>query len=412
MKSTITKKPKSSVELSVTVLASEMAEFFNQALKEVQKDFALEGFRKGNVPEDLILKNTGRQYIEAQSLDIAVQESYVTALKEHKLNPVAQPKIDIKKFKVVGVGHIQPVETRGVASVLDDQPALEYTAQLDVFPEIEIHDYKNVKIKKDPKALEVTQSEIEKVFDHLRKQRAKLEPIDRPLKIGDWAEINFEGSLEGVARDDMKSNNYPIILGESQMIPGFEEQLIGLKKGDTKKFPIIFSKDYHQENFRKKRAEFEVTIIDTKERIIPEIDDKFIKDLGHDKLEDLSVAIKDSLKQEKETVAHTKLENDILDEILKRTRIDLPESLVEQEVDRMLVESKDRLAKVNFDWQRYLDQIKKTEEDLKKEMRNAAEKNIKVGLILGKIATEEGIDPTAKDGAHKVMEKLVEYARN
>jgi len=119
-----------------------------------------------------------------------------------------------------------------------------------------------------------------------------------------------------------------------------------------------------------------------------------------------------SLKQEKETVAHTKLENDILDEILKRTRIDLPESLVEQEVDRMLVESKDRLAKVNFDWQRYLDQIKKTEEDLKKEMRNAAEKNIKVGLILGKIATEEGIDPTAKDGAHKVMEKLVEYARN
>jgi len=303
MKSTITKKPKSSVELSVTVLASEMAEFFNQALKEVQKDFALEGFRKGNVPEDLILKNTGRQYIEAQSLDIAVQESYVTALKEHKLNPVAQPKIDIKKFKVVGGEERKENK---------EEIALEYLALIDILPEVEIRDYKNVKIKKDPKALEVTQSEIEKVFDHLRKQRAKLEPIDRPLKIGDWAEINFEGSLEGVARDDMKSNNYPIILGESQMIPGFEEQLIGLKKGDTKKFPIIFSKDYHQENFRKKRAEFEVTIIDTKERIIPEIDDKFIKDLGHDKLEDLSVAIKDSLKQEKETVAHTKLENDIL----------------------------------------------------------------------------------------------------
>lgn len=401
MQSKISKLPKSSVELSISVSAGEMAEFFNQALKEVQKDFALEGFRKGNVPEDLILKNTGRQYIEAQSLDIAVQESYIEALKEHKLNPVAQPKIDIKKFKVVG-GEEDKEDKEDIA--------LEYSALIDILPEVEIRDYKNIIITKDPKALEVSESEVEKVFDHLRKQRAKLEPIDRPLKKGDWAEINFEGSLEAVARDDMKSNNYPIILGENQMIPGFEEQLIGLKKGETKKFSIIFPKDYHQEDFRKKRAEFQVTIIDSKERIIPEIDDKFVKDLGHEKLEELSVAIKDSLKQEKETVAHTKLENDILDEILKRTRIDLPESLVEQEVGRMLDESKDRLAKINFDWGRYLDQIKKSEEDLKKEMRPTAEKNIKVGLILGKIAMAEGIDPTAKDGAHKVMKKLVEYS--
>lgn len=410
MKSSIIKKPKSVVDLDVKVTAGEMVEFFNQALKKAQGEFSLEGFRKGHVPEELVIKHLGRQYIEAESLDIAVQETYVQALKEHKISPVAQPKVDIRKFKIV--------ETQLIASIFGDNQhgqedvALEYSAVVDVLPEVEIKDYKKIKIKKDPKAFEVTDSEVEKVFDHLRRQRAKLEPIDRPLKKGDWAEIEFEGLLEGVKRDDLSSKNYPIIIGENQLIPGFEDQLIGSIKGQTKSFSINFPKDYPRENFRKKRAEFQLTVVDTKERIIPEIDNEFIQDLGHEKLEELRDAIKKSLKQEKETLARNKLENEIFDEIIKRTKIDLPDSLTTQEVDRMLDESKDRLAKVNFDWQRYLDQLKKSEADLKNEMKPQAEKNIKVGLILGKITVEEGIDPAAKDGAHQVMEKLVEYANH
>lgn len=410
MKSLIARKPKSVVELKISLTTSEMANFFDQALKRVQVDFELAGFRKGHVPEELVMQHLGRQSIEAESLDIAVQETYVQALKEHKISPVTQPKVDIRKFKIV--------ETRLIALISGDNQhgqeeiALEYSAIVDVLPEVKIKDYKNIRIKKDPKFLEVKNSEIEKVLDHLRRQRAKLEPIDRPLKKGDWAEIEFEGLIDGVKRDDLSSKNYPLIIGEAEMMPDFQERLEGMKRGEERSFSFIFPRDHFQDFLQGKKVDFKVKVLETKERIIPEIDDKFMQNLGHKKLEELREAIKKSLKQEKEILAHRKLENEILEELMKRTKIDLPDSLITQEADRMFNESKDRLMKINFNWPQYLEQIKKTEEELKKEMRPTAEKNMKVGLILGKIAQEEDIDPSAKDGARKVVNKLMEYAHH
>lgn len=402
MRSKISRQPKSSVQLNILVTAAEMVEFFNQALKKAQEEFSLEGFRKGHVPEELIIQNVGRQYIEARSLDVAIEETYIKALKEHQIYSVAQPKIDVKKFAVVG--------NERSPSVPEDQIVLEYQANVDVFPEFEVKDYKNIKIKKNLGALEVTDFEVEKVLDHLRRQRAGLELIDRPLKKGDWAEISFDGFLDNVKRDELSSKNYPLIIGEAEMVPSFQEKLEGMKKDEEKTFTITFPTNHRQDFLQGRKVDFKVKILETKERILPEIDGKFVKDLGHEKIEELKEAIKKSLIQEKETLEKNRQENQLVEQLINRTKIEIPESLIDKEVERMLNDSKDRLVKINFDWPRYLEQIKKTEEDLKREMRPQAEKNIKIGLILGKIALEEGIDPHDKDGARKVIDKLMEYS--
>lgn len=403
MQSQIKKQPNSSIELKVEVTAREMVSYFQKALEKIRQDFALEGFRKGYVPEEIILQKVGRPAVEAESVDLAVQQSYIEAIRENKISPVAPPKIEIKKFAVVASE--EDKENK-------EDIALEYSAVVDVFPEIEIKDYRSIRIEKNPKDIEVADREVEEVITQLTKQRAILESIDRPLEKGDWSEIEFTGSVDGALRDDLKSKNMPVVLGDGRLIPGFEEELAGLKKGEEKKFQLIFPKDYPSEFLRKKLVEFQVKILDVKKIILPAVDNKFAGDFGHRSVDELKSAIRKNLIEEKEKNQKLKIEEEIVEELIRRTRGDLSASLIEEETERLLAAAKDRLANIKFDWSKYLNQIKKTEEEFKKELRVQAEKNVKIGLIFGKIAAEEGIDVHDKEGAGKVMERLVEYASN
>ena len=399
MKSTIKKLPKSKVELDISLTAKELAEFFQKALDKLREKVKVEGFRQGKAPDVLVMERLGRATVEAEALDFAINHSFHQAIHEHNILPINSPNINVKKYQLSNSDQISK-----------DEVNLEYGAEVDIIPEVEVKDYKDIKIKKTSSIQKISKTEIFAVIEHLRKSRARLNPIDQPLKKDDWAEINFTGSIDHVARDELKSDHFPLIIGETNLIPGFAENLIGLKKDEEKTFSLTFPKDYHKKDLQNKKAEFQVKVLQTQERILPEINEQFLKDHGLKTKDELEKAIEKSLLTEKETQADNEWEQKIIEEVLKRTKAEIPESLIEQETERLLNEMKDRITNIKMDWSSYIAEMKKTETEIKKELQNQAEKNVKIGLSFGKIMKEENIGGEGAEAMRKVMEKLKEYA--
>lgn len=399
MKSSVVSKPHSIRILTVKVTKGEMAHFTEHALEHLRKHVKVDGFREGRVPNDLIVKQVGQAAVTEEAIQHALSDTYFTAIQEHKLQPIVNP--DIKIVKQVAAPD---------ASAADDEIVLEYTATVSILPEITLPNLDHLAVEKKEPA-EPTDDEIETVLTYLRRQKAMFTEVDRPVAKGDWVDLGYEGTVGGVAKDGMKNEHHPIVVGEGNLIPGFEDNLIGMKKGETKKFPIRFPKDYHQKEVANARAEFTVTIHDVKEVVLPPFDTEFTSAFGFDDPAKMREAIANNLRQERAEEELNRVREAVLAQLDKGLKVDMPEALYEQEIERMVDDLKKQVEGNKLSWDQYLAQIKRTEEQLRKELRPQAEQHVRVGLALGMIVKEQKIEvKDDKQAAGVAIDWLVKKA--
>lgn len=384
MKYTITKQPKSEVEIRVEITADEMEKEWERALDEAAKNAEINGFRKGRAPRDIVKEKIGDGELSKKAILQAVQHSYLDIIKKLQENngesfePIGSPKIRVSKY-VKGEG-------------------MEYIAGLSVLPLFDLPDYKKItrQVLTEKQPLSVSEKEVDESLLWLRKSRAQEVTVKRPAKHGDRVEIDFEAKMDGgVLLNGGKSQNHPLIIGEGRMLAGFEEAIIGMQEGEDKSFSLSVPDDYVESSLRKKTLAFRVTMKLVQERIVPEATDEFARGVGSfQNIEDLKSSIKNGLLAEKEEKGREQLRIKILDAIADSTSAEIPEMLVGRELEKMTEELRAGVQRMGLSWSDYLASIGKNEDGLKQNWKKNAERRVKIALILRRIAKIEGIQPT------------------
>jgi len=381
------KLPKSRVRFFVTVSALQMAEYFNQAAQRLAAGFLVEGFRPGKAPVSLVQQQLGEEKIVSEAIEIALPLTYYQAIKEKGIVPIESPQIEIKEY-----GRAKP---------------LVYQAEVDVMPEVKLGDYKNLSIKQMEHKVSVREDEIEMVLRQLQRQTADLKPVSRAAQKGDFVEIDFETFLDKQPLAGGKSQNHPLVIGQGQFFPDFEKKLIGMKVGERKDFSVYFPKDFHQKEIAGKKVDFQVRLKSLKEIILPKIDDAWAARLGEKNLKNLRESIKKSLLVEAEKRQEEKVEQEIIEQLVKNSLVEVPLSLISKEAERMFQGIVQQIESKGLNFQDYLKALKKTKEELLKEIKEVAERNIAAGLILNTIKTEEKIQ-CSEEEIDKEIQKLKE----
>lgn len=388
METKVEKLAKSHVKLKIKIEHKELSKHFEASYEKVGKTLKIDGFRPGKAPKKIIEEVAGQARLVQETVDAALEETYPKALAENKLYPVNQPKITIDTFPTLESGDF------------------EYTVEFDNLPVAKLKDYSKLTVKPKAKST-VKKEDVDKVLEYLKKQKASFLEVDRPAQKGDRVEINLYGTIKGVPRDGMSSKNHPLVIGENVMIPGFEDQIIGLKKGDKKTFKIKFPKDYHAKDLAGVEAQFVIELIDLKEIKQPEVDKEFAASFGHKDEKAMLEAIEKSLQAEMDEKDKQELEMQVLDKVLPLLETEVPESLVEQEIDRMLGDFRNQVESSGLSFDKYLESLKKDLSSLRKEMTTQAEKNVRIGFLLGEIIKEQKFDHHDKESGRKAIDYLV-----
>lgn len=390
MKKTIKKLPKSMIEIEVEIPPSDWEIFLDEAARELSGGLKVAGFRPGNMPRNIVEREIGPGRILERGAELAARKTYVKIVLEDKIEAIGSPKITILKMA-------------------QGNP-LVFKAEAVVMPEVDLADYKKIAQKYKPKKKEeikVEEKEINDSLEWLQKSRAKYITMARGAKLGDRVEIDFETSVDNVKIDKGESKNHPLILGKSRFIKGFDDNLIGLKEGEEKKFSLMFPEDYHQKSLAGKLADFKVKMNLVQEQELPELNDEFAKGLGgFENLGKLKENMREGILTEKETEEKRAWQEKIISGIAEKSSMDLPDLLIESETEKMLEEMKINVSNAGLPWDKYLEQAGKTEQALKKELRVSAEKRVKGALILREIAKQEKIE-IADDELEKEMNVIL-----
>ena len=382
---------KSEKEIEIEIVGKEWEEALDKAFKKANKNAKIDGFRPGKAPKDVFIKKYGKQSLYMDAADSAADMAYQKLLKEHADDVkelVARPDIALK-------------------DVNDEKIVFLFT--LTTRPEVKLGKYKGLGIKKDEVKAET--EEIEDAIYHMRERYAEDVIKEGKIENGDIAVIDFEGFVDDKAFDGGKSENYSLKIGSGTFIPGFEEQLVGLKSGDKKDVKVTFPEDYHAEDLKGKEAIFKVTVHEVKEVKIPELDKDFFDDLGMEGIntkEELEAQVSENILARKEMEAENKYLDDLLEAASKNVKVDIPEAMVNEELDRMVQQYADHLKMQGITIEQFYQFTNSDEQALKDQMRPEAIKRITYRLMLEEIAKEEKIeidDKTAKDEAKKLAEK-------
>ena len=387
----------SKVKLTINLPPEIMRGYFTRIYNKLAPQAEVKGFRPGKAPRNLTISAIGESRLVSEIIDLAISETYGQALKQENLIPIAPPKINIKKM----------------VDITGDTAEIEYEAEVDLMPDVKVGDYKKLKVKTQKIKHEAKKDEIDQVLSHLQRQHATFKEIERPAKEGDRVEIDFEGTERGVKLENLSSKNYPVILGSKVLIPDFESNIIGMKKGDSKEFDLNMGEKSAKGGSASggKKIHFKVRMNDVKEVILPPLDDELAKKFQKKNLAELKTAVEADIIKQKEIAEKQSQENQVVEELLKIIDVQIPQSLIDQEINRMLENLKNRISMSGMPFEKYLEQIRKTEDEIKKDFRPQAEKTIKVGLALGEIGKLEKIDLKQKDAGKLVMEKLVSYTK-
>jgi len=371
---------KNKLKLTIVAEPAELDSMKKHILEHhFQKDMKVAGFREGKVPLEMVEKNADPNQVQGQFLDEIINDLYSRAINQARLKVIDQPKVEISKF----VPYSQ----------------LEFTAEVPILEDVKLPDYKKIKLAK-PKIKPVTKAEIDEVIERIRTQLSTKNDIDRACKDGDQVWIDFEGiDDKGKPVEGAKGSDYPLILGSNSFIPGFETNLIGLKPNDKKTFTLKFPKDYHLKALASRNVTFSVDVIKVQEMVKPPINDELaVKSGPFTKLSELESDIKKQLEFEKQTQIDRDYEGDLIKAITAKTTFDLPETLVETDIEAKLKELKQNLAYRGQTFEEYLKQEALTEEELKtKRLKPEAIVRLKNSIVLSEIAEVEGIKINSAD---------------
>ena len=389
----VTKKSSSPTSVTLTLIAdeSQLTTIKEHVLKDLAKSVRIQGFRNGKAPLNLIERSVDPSQLQTEFLEHAVNDLYVSAIEQEKLRPVAQPEVSIVKFV--------PFTT------------LEITAEVSVVGEIKLPDYKTITVTKD--TTKVSDKEIDEVIKDLQTRAADRSPVDRAIKNGDEAVIDFKGvdaeTKESIPGAD--GNDYPLGIGSNSFIPGFEEELIGLKAGGEKTFDITFPTDYSASELQNKKVTFTVNVKEVKELVEPKLDDEFAAKVGPFKtVDELKKDVRRELEAQGKREADRKLENDLVEAVAKKTKVEIPAALIDEEIDRIEQQERQDLVYRGQTWQEHLDIEGVTEEEHRERNREGAEMRVKAGLVLGEIADAEKITVSPEELEIRIQILKGQYA--
>lgn len=382
----VKKLPKSQVEIEVTLDEKEIKPYYDKALTDLSKTIEVKGFRPGKVPRETVQNLLGRPKILVEAAERSVEELYPKIVVEKNLEIIGRPEIEIKKA---------------------DEGEFFWRAKAGVLPEIKLANYKNIAKNAEKKKVAVEKKEIDDSVDYLQKSRAQIKNVDRPAGLGDLVEVDFEGRVAGVKLEGAQSKNHPTVLGEGKLIPGFEDELVGLKSGEEKDFSIRVPADYWDKNIQGKQIDFHVKVGKVSERILPPLDDEFLKKLGHfENFDKLKSSVSEGLLMEKQEKEKERRRVAIIEKVAAGSQMELPELLVEEEIKKMIHELSHTIEGNGLALESYLAHIKKSADDLHKEFRAEAEKRVRAALVMREIARREEVRVSDEELDSKTQEIL------
>jgi len=367
-------------KVEVSIPSEEVKEKMEGIFKEFQKKAKIRGFRPGKIPRNLV-ESVYKDDILKELSSRLISESFEDALKEVSLTPVSRPRITADK--------------------VEQDSDFRYTAVVEVIPEVEVKDYTGIGLKREK--YEVKDENVNRALDQLRERSAEAKPLEteREVRKGDYVIVDYEGRLDGKSIKDLKRNDVQFLVGEGRLLAEFEDNLAGMKKGEEKKFDVSYPEDFQMQEVAGKTVNFEMRVKDILDRVLPELDDDFAKDLGQDNLEDLKKKIREDLEKKLDEESQNKLRGEIIKSLLEKNAVDVPASLVEGETARLRREFIHNL-------ERHGVQAPPLNEQSQEKFRERAVRSLKTSIIIGEIAKKEGIK--LEDG--ELDNKLMEIAKS
>lgn len=362
---------KNMAKLTVEVSAEDFEKALKASYNKNKGRFNVPGFRKGKAPQAMIEKMYGVGAFYEDAADNAIDGSYAEAMKESGLDIVSRPEIDIVQIE------------KGKAFI--------YTATVAVRPEVTLGEYKGVEVKKAD--MEVADADVEAELKKVQDQNSRLITVeDRAVEDGDQTVIDFDGSVDGVAFDGGKAEDYPLVIGSHAFIEGFEEQLIGKNVGEECEVTVTFPTEYHAENLAGKPAVFKVTVKEIKRKELPELNDEFAGEVSEfDTLEEYKADLKAKLVEKKLKAAATENENNVVDKVVENATMEIPEPMIDGQVRQMVEDYARRMQSQGISLEQYMQYTGMTAENLKEQMKPQAVKRIETRLVLEAVVKAENI---------------------
>lgn len=382
----------SRVKLTVEADAAKLEEGLAYAYRTVVRQISIPGFRKGKAPRKIIERYYGESIFFEDALEYLVPQLYEAAVKETEINPVEQPQININK--------IEPGE------------GLSIEFEVDVYPEVQLGQYTGLSVEKRIRT--VSEADVDQELEQLRLRHSELIAVDSrdDVREGDFVNLDFKGYLDGKPFPGGAAAGYTLEIGSGQFIPGFEEQLVGMKVGEEKDINVTFPEEYHSQELAGKEATFNVKINSIKERLLPELDDEFAKDLGeYETLAELRDSIRERLEAALTAGTKQEMENKLIEQIIENSTFDLPKSMIEQQIEFVFNNFWTNLLYSGMPLEMYLEHTNQTEEELKQEMEPEAIMQLKRSLVLDEISEREGISVSDEEIERKIDE-LVKDSSN
>lgn len=366
-------------EIIVEMKGKEWTDLLDHVFEHKKADLKVDGFRKGQVPKDVYIKKFGIESLFMDAVDHAIPTLYDKMIEENKdLEVACRPSVDIKSV---------------------DKDHLEVVFSVIEKPEVKLGEYKNLGIKKEK--ANVTDEEVNHELDHLRDQFVELKDKKTgKVENGDEATIDFEGFKDGKPFDGGKGEDYPLVIGSGSFIPGFEEALVGMNIGEEKDIDLTFPKDYHSEELKGEAVTFKVKVKSLKERIYPEYDEDFFKDLNIpevDSLDKLKASIKEHITSHKEADIEDKYFDECLTKVSENAKMDIPEAMINEEIDRITHEFSERLQMQGMNIDTYLKMLGMDIDKFQENFKPEAEKRVKFRLVIEAVAKAENIKVSDKE---------------
>ena len=371
------------------------AEKFNQAIKTVfnknSKYFNIPGFRKGKAPYQIVEKTYGAQIFYEDAFNEIAGEAFEEGLRENNIEAVSKPEVEIKQ--------------------IEKGKDLIFTAVVQTKPEVTLGKYKGIQVKKIE--YNVSDEDVNHELMHMAEKNARLVSVeDRPVESGDITVIDFEGFVDGVAFDGGKAENHELTIGSNTFIPGFEDQIIGMKPEEEKEIKVKFPEEYFSANLAGKDATFKVKLHEIKKKEMPEINDELAKDISEfDTIEELKNSIKEKQEEQNKSKAKYETEDEVIKAVCAEAKVEIPSGMIETETDHMVQDINTRLSYQGMNIDQYLKMINKTMEEFRSEYKEQAETAVKSRLVLEAVGKDAGIEVKEEEISAKIKEMAENYGR-
>ncbi|NCN99831.1 trigger factor [Candidatus Falkowbacteria bacterium] len=382
--------PKSQIELSVELTAEELAPYITKGAEEVAKTVKIEGFRPGKAPFDVLKQKVGEMSILEAAANIAIRKTIDEVIEKNTMGrqAIGQPQVNITK--------------------LAPNNPLEYKVIVSLVPEIALGKYKDLKLKTEE--AQIDDKELDKAVDELREMRATEAVVDRAIEKGDKVTVDVHLFLDKVQVEDGHHHDLAVLTGKDYFVPGFDDKLMGAKKGETREFSLPYPDDHHQKNLAGKMVDFKVEVKEVYSRTIPKLDDTLAAFFQMKDLADLKKNLQESMLNEKSRSLNLKNESEMIGKIVEDTKFgDLPENLITSETKNVLAELEQNVTRQGGKFEDYLQHLKKTKDQLMLELTPNAIKRVKSALVIREIAVLEKINPSDDEVKQKVEELKKQY---